>query len=418
MSQKREARKTPLMMPKPWERLRTAGATYVEYLLIAFLILMLSVAGWMAIGKGFNGVASKLKDEFKHKSDLAIAANGTGVSSGPTVTGGLNGSSGSSGPPILSCDVLNHQCVVQAPPPFTLGGNGNDMQAAFMDWMISFLRALGINVPTDPNKLIVKLAQSGHKVAFLQKVMEALNHYSAKDVTRMKDTQVVIEGKSYKVQELVDMLNDLTTEVQQQQESVSNSSLPPETVSQTEQNTQTIVDSSQQTVATAQNTLNQDPNAPTTSTTATTVVTTTTATDASGTVIITTTTDPTGMSTTSTTAVSTTSTTPTTTTTTSTIVAPVSTTTTSTTDPNVPPPDSTVVTTTTTTSTTDSSSSSSGNGGSGSSGSTTSTGGGSGGTTPGSTVSDDAATSTCNTAADPTPCRTTPPNHPYQQIPI
>jgi hypothetical protein len=241
-------------------RQRAAGNTMTEYLFIAFLILVVSVGTWMTIGKGLNGMATRLKTEFKEKGDLATAKQ-TALSSLPKGPTGINLSGGVTATTniLMDCNFKEKKCLVKEPPPFTSGGNGSDILAMLKNMMTTIFRAIGIEVQTEPDALLTRMAQNGYKIAFLQKIMESLKTYTAEDIKRLKDTTIQIEGKSYKVQELVAILKDLNDQVKADKTNVENTSLPSETKDKAKDKADDIDDSSKGTTKDMEDTLAQEP---------------------------------------------------------------------------------------------------------------------------------------------------------------
>lgn len=241
-------------------RQSASGNTTTEYILIAFLILIVSVGTWMTIGQGLNGMATKLKTEFKERGDLA-AAKRSALSKMPTGPMGtnLNGGVRATNGAFMDCNFEERTCLVKPPPPFTAGGNGNDILATLQNMMIGIMQMLGMDVQSDPNALLTRMAQNGYKAAFLEKVIKSLKDYTAEDVERLKDTTISIEGKSYTVQELVNILKDVKQQVVNDKNNVESTDLPDETKAEASKNADIIDESTTNTANDMEETLNNPP---------------------------------------------------------------------------------------------------------------------------------------------------------------
>lgn len=164
------------------------GNTLVEYVLLALLICMVSVAALMSFGNAFSAKVTGFKASMKSQTQKAAnaqaqnSANHLAVSGSPL--GGSGGAFNSS-----SYASIDNQAQ-------TTGANGNTLTQASTGSVNIGTAGTVANLSPEQAEIVKDVANTAHKVAALQQLLTDLSNYSNGDIEKFRNSTVVFEGQT------------------------------------------------------------------------------------------------------------------------------------------------------------------------------------------------------------------------------
>lgn len=176
------------------------GNTLAEYALIGFLLIGISITGWMALGGSLNNNFGIVRADMANHINLAGETEAQAViNANPSGTNGTGTSSGTTlyPPPGMGVDSgASTGAITQ-----TTGAMGSQMTSTIASGNPTNAGGSVALTQEDKNK-VTELANLAHKVALIQAMLENLLQYSGDDVILMKNTTISYEGRAFNVYEL------------------------------------------------------------------------------------------------------------------------------------------------------------------------------------------------------------------------